>query len=161
SHPPGRRSARGGLGGPAPTDRLDEHYSWHGEPTLRASHPEGDGASRYGLLTGSGVPNHWTYKSFQPGDDLSQGDIIARTEPVLGILRDIHAYFCNPKYLCFIVLTQSCDLVMRGGTCKARQIGLGVVRSLDDILSDNLAELCGTGFPGIYRRDARIAAQQF
>ena len=107
------------------------------------------------------MPNHWTYKSFQPGDDLSQGDIIAWTEPVLGILRDIHAYFCNPKYLCFIVLTQSCDLVMRGGTCKARQIGLGVVRSLDDILSDNLAELCGTGFPGIYRQDARIAAQQF
>jgi hypothetical protein len=107
------------------------------------------------------VPNHWTYRAFHPGDDLAQGDIIARTEPVLGILKDIHAYFCNPKYLCFIILTQSCDLVMRGGTCKAKQISLGVVRSLDDILSDNLAELCGTGFPGIYRQDARLAAQQF
>jgi len=107
------------------------------------------------------VPNHWTYKDFQPGDDLAQGDIIARTEPVLGIIRDIHAYFRDPKYLCFIVLTQSCDLAIRGGKCKARQISLGVVRSVDDILGDSLAELCGTGFAGIYRQDARIAAQQF
>ncbi len=107
------------------------------------------------------MPNHWTYKTLQPDDGLSQGDIIARTEPVLGILKDIHAYFCDPKYLCFVVLTQSCDLVMRGGACKARQIGLGVVRSLKDVLSDTLGDLCGTGHPGIYRQDARVAAQQF
>jgi len=75
------------------------------------------------------VPNHWTYKPVSPDDDLSQGDIIARTEPVLNLLNGVHAYFCDPKYLCFIVLTQSCDLVMRGAACKARQIALGVVRA--------------------------------
>jgi hypothetical protein len=107
------------------------------------------------------VPNHWTYDDFSPGDDLFQGDIIARTPAVLAVLGAIHNYFCDPKYLCFIVLTQSCDLVMRGGACKARQIGLGVVRALEEVLPDILAELCGTAATGVYRQDARIAAQQF
>lgn len=107
------------------------------------------------------MPNHWTYRTVGPGEDLSQGDVVARTGPVLAVLSKIHNYFCDPKYLCFIILTQSCDLVVRGGACKARQIALGVVRSLDDVLSDNLAELCGTDFPGVYRQDARGMAQQF
>jgi hypothetical protein len=106
------------------------------------------------------VPNHWTYDVFSPDDDLSQGDIIARTPAVLDILRNIHNYFCHTKYLCFIVLTQSCDLVVRGGACKARQIGLGVVRALEEVLPDIFAELCGTAAAGVYRQDARIAAQQ-
>jgi hypothetical protein len=107
------------------------------------------------------MPNHWTYKDFRLDEDLSQGDIIARAPPILAILDKIHSYFCNSKYLSFVILTQSCDLVMRGGACKARQIGLGVVRALDEILPDTLAELCGTAAPGVYRQDARIAAQQF
>jgi hypothetical protein len=107
------------------------------------------------------VPSHWTYKKIDPGDDLSQGDIIARTPSVLAVLEQVHSYFKDEKYLCFIVLTQSCDLVVRGGACKARQIGLGVVRSLDDVLPDLFAELGGTGVPGVYSEEVRGDARQF
>jgi hypothetical protein len=107
------------------------------------------------------VPIHWTYRIPKPSDDLSQGDIIARTDSVLKILDGVHNYFRNEKYLCFIVLTQSCDLVMRGGTCKARQIGLGVVRALDEILAEVFGDICGAGAARVYSQAGRADAQEF
>jgi hypothetical protein len=108
------------------------------------------------------VPTHWTYREFSPGDDLCQGDIIARNEPVLAVLRQVHSYFCDEKYLCFIVLTQSCDLVIRKGeTCKAKQISLAVVRALDDLLPEIFHQHCGTEIPGLYRVDNKVAATDF
>lgn len=106
------------------------------------------------------MPIHWTYRIPKPEEDLSQGDIIARDESVLNILKGVHDYFRDPKYLCFIVLTQSCDLVMRSGACKARQIGLGVVRSLDEVLADVFGETCGAGAARVYSRAGRADAKE-
>jgi hypothetical protein len=99
------------------------------------------------------VPTHWTYRTFKRNDDLFQGDIIAR-EPLLKVLGQIHAYFCDPKYLVFIIVTQTCDLVLRGGGCKARHISLAVIRSLA-LLPDVLPELCGEIVPGVFRADSK------
>lgn len=103
---------------------------------------------------------HWTYRIPKPEEDLAQGDIIARTDSVLRILEGVHDYFRNEKYLCFIVLTQSCDLVVRDGVCKARQIALGVVRALDEVLSDLFGEMCGGGAARVYARSGKGEAKE-
>jgi hypothetical protein len=110
-------------------------------------------------------PSHWTYTLFEADDDIYQGDIIGRTPELLDILQDSHKYFCDEKYLCFVVVTQSCDLVLRGkkgqGSCKARQIALCVVRAMDQILFDVLSDVCGTDARGIYRQEAKLEAKLF
>ena len=56
---------------------------------------------------------HWTYCTFDPSSDLQQGDILSRTDELLAVLKNVHSYFCDERYLAFIVVTQSCDLVRR------------------------------------------------
>ncbi len=56
---------------------------------------------------------HWTYCTFEPDSDLQQGDILSRTDELLTVLKNVHSYFCDERYLAFIVVTQSCDLVRR------------------------------------------------
>src|SRR5689334_11423033 len=96
------------------------------------------------------TPRHWTYSAFDADEELYQGDIIARTPAVEAILSDYHRYFLDAKYTFFIVTTQSCDLVVRGGTCKADYIALAVVRELGRILPDLIERLASTGLPGIF-----------
>ncbi len=105
-------------------------------------------------------PTHWTYREFKPDEDLLQGDILRRTEPLLKRLGDVHRHFCDEKYLAFIVVTQSCDLVMRGNACKAKHITLAVVRSFKSLIPDLLKELCGTPYEGFYDQDKRYEAEQ-
>lgn len=107
------------------------------------------------------MPTHWTYDPIDAADDLAQGDIIARGAPVLGVLNQVHKYFCDPKYLCYLVITQSCDLVIRGESCKARYITLPVVRSLEGLIPDVLDELCDPVAPGVYPDESKYEAQQF
>lgn len=106
------------------------------------------------------MPTHWTYKSFEPGDGLFQGDIIAR-DPLLEVLRAVHGHFCDPKYLAFVVVTQTCDLVVRKGRCKAKHISLAVVRSLASVLPDLLEEICNGPAPGVFSLESRVEAEQF
>jgi hypothetical protein len=71
-----------------------------------------------------------------PPDFIEQGDILQPTEQLLQLLRTYHPYYAEHrenKY--FVVLTQSCDLVMRdGGPCNARYVTLAPVRPLPAII---------------------------
>lgn len=79
---------------------------------------------------------HFTYTD----PDLSslfQGDLLARTGALDDVLRSFHPhYHNNPENRFFVVLTQSCDLVRRGGSsCPARHITIAAVRSLAYVMS--------------------------
>ncbi|QDV38076.1 hypothetical protein [Tautonia plasticadhaerens] len=102
------------------------------------------------------MPSHWTYeKRKKPTGDLYQGDIIQRSERLLKVLGTIHKYFCDDKYLGFIVISQTCDLVVRGGECKAKYINLAVIRSLESMMPTFLGDACATNIPGVYYDDGR------
>lgn len=73
---------------------------------------------------------HWTYAKPETSD-LSQGDVLLpSTELREKLLRPVHPYFAHQKYLAFMVTTQSCDLVLRGGKPSASHISIAPVRSL-------------------------------
>ncbi len=102
------------------------------------------------------MPSHWTYeKKRKPSGDLYQGDIIDRTTSLLKVLGSVHGYFCDPKYLGFIVTSQTCDLVVRESVCKAKYINLAVIRSLESLLPTIIEDNCGTQIPGVYYKDGR------
>lgn len=73
---------------------------------------------------------HFTYASVDRGQ-LNQGDVLRRTPEVEVILREVHPHYTRADYPFFIVLTQSCDLIRRGGgPCGSRYITLAAIRPL-------------------------------
>jgi hypothetical protein len=107
------------------------------------------------------MSSHWTYRPFDKDSDLVQGDLIRRSDDLLAVLGEVHKFFCDPRYTAFAVLTQSCDLVRRGGdACKAEHINLAVVRELETLLPRLLGESCGTGVANVFRKESRYCAQQ-
>ena len=89
---------------------------------------------------------HFTYKDHPDMCSLCQGDLLAVTDDLRRTLKEVHPYFLNTQYRYFMVLTQSCDLVRRGGRkCKTAYITLAAVRSFDDfferrLIADGYAE---------------------
>lgn len=85
--------------------------------------------------TGSGNPQIYQ-KEFDVESDLHQGDVIYPSECMQEILKDVHGHFTDNKYVAFLILTQSCDLVRgrRGTSCKSNYINIAVVRNLKDVL---------------------------
>lgn len=61
---------------------------------------------------------------------LRQGDVVRRTPEVENILHSVHPYYFHREdYKYFIVLTQSCDLVVRKtGQCDSRYVTIAAVR---------------------------------
>ena len=106
------------------------------------------------------MATHWTYEDVVPDSDLDQGDIIASTPALRGLFEEVHPHFLDPKYLAFIVLTQSCDLVRRGGSCKSRYITLACIRSLEGILLALLDQVCSPIGQGVYREESRVEARR-
>ena len=106
------------------------------------------------------MPTHWTYDDFKPNECLYQGDIIKR-EPLLEVLQLVHGHFTNPKYLAFIVLTQTCDLVLRRKGCKAKHISLAVIRPLSALIPSILEEMCHSPRVGVYAKERRTEAEEF
>lgn len=105
---------------------------------------------------------HWTYCTFEPDSDLQQGDILSRTDELLTVLKNVHSYFCDERYLAFIVVTQSCDLVRRkAGSCKARHISLAVVREFDRVLPSLISEVCAFKNTTILRSELKLEAKEF
>jgi hypothetical protein len=85
---------------------------------------------------------HITYDPDLSRTDLMQGDVLRRTSALDELLKTVHPHFYqHPKNRYFLVLTQSCDLVIRqGGQCKAPYISLAPVRSLDLVLDRQLSQ---------------------
>lgn len=81
---------------------------------------------------------HFTYEEEKFSEtELCQGDVLRRTPQLDALLQSVHQHFHKKSSnLYFMVLTQTCDLVLRGGgACKARYITLAPIRSLDSLLS--------------------------
>jgi hypothetical protein len=83
---------------------------------------------------------HFTYQAVAENDGLSQGDLVKRTPEVEAILREVHPHYSKPDYKYFLVLTQTCDLVRRGGgSCESPYITICAVRPLSLALERELA----------------------
>lgn len=77
---------------------------------------------------------HFTYEPIPSKTELMQSDVLRRTPEIDALLKEVHPHFYNnQENLLFIVLTQSCDLVLRkaGEPCKAPYITIAPARSLD------------------------------
>lgn len=73
------------------------------------------------------------YRERIDGGGLSQGDLLRRTQPLNEVLERYHSYFNRQgDYKYFIVLTQSCDLMVRPetGRCSSRYITIAAVRPM-------------------------------
>jgi hypothetical protein len=97
------------------------------------------------------VAIHWTYKD-DPSSYLEQGDLLKKTEYIIQLLNQYHPHYAtHPANQFFIVLTQSCDLVTRGGSCKSEYVALAPVRPLRIVLerefSDSLRNRVPKGQP--------------
>lgn len=72
---------------------------------------------------------HFTYSPELNKQEILQGDLLGRNQPLDNLLAEIHPYYHDKEvFKYFIVLTQSCDLVRRNSSpCKARYITLAAV----------------------------------
>lgn len=77
---------------------------------------------------------HFTYSSQLETENLCQGDVLEKTQELQELLDEVHPHYCREEYTHFQVLTQSCDLVIRGSSCSARYITIAAVRSLDTVI---------------------------
>lgn len=105
---------------------------------------------------------HWTYTHINNSEeDLQQGDIIIPNNVFYSELEKIHPYFCNKKYLGFIILTQSCDLVRRNEEqCSSDYICLGVIRDLESLLPRLFEKSCTKLSSNVYLADDKFKAIQ-
>ena len=77
---------------------------------------------------------HFTYAPSNQ-EQLNQGDVLRRTPEVEQILAEVHPHYKRADYPFFIVLTQSCDLIRRGGRpCASRYVTVAAVRPLRLVL---------------------------
>lgn len=75
---------------------------------------------------------HFTYVN--PKGDLKQGDLIQITDELRQVLSEFHPHYAKKTdYSFLVVLTQSCDLVMRNGKCTSRYITLAAARPLETL----------------------------
>ena len=96
------------------------------------------------------MPAPWRYKDVDAASDLNQGDILIPTDDLCDLFEQVHPHFCDPKYLGFVVITHSCDLVRRDGSCSARYINVAVIRSLSEALTTLLNASCQIVAEGCY-----------
>jgi hypothetical protein len=67
---------------------------------------------------------------------LHQGDVLQKTPKLREAIAQAHPYYADASdYTHFLVLTQSCDLVLRGGKPGSRYITLAAVRPLSIVVS--------------------------
>lgn len=106
-------------------------------------------------------PVHWTYDTFTADADLQQGDIIESTDTIRVLCEPVHPYFCDQKFLGFMVITQSCDLVRRKKKeCSAHYINLAVIRSLEEVLPNLFDSVCKPLAPNVYANESKSEAQK-
>jgi hypothetical protein len=106
------------------------------------------------------MPTHWTYASFKPDDDLCQGDILEPTPELRDIFREAHPHFLDPKYTAFLIITQSCDMVLRKELPDTKYLNIAVVRPLEAVLHDFLSQVCQCIASGVYLKESKVNAHQ-
>src|SRR4051812_31689281 len=86
------------------------------------------------------MATHYVYDDPKP--ELSQGDILQKSDGLLGVIRPYFRYYADHEdYKYFMVLTQTCDLVRRdGGPCASPYITLAAVRPLRHALLTEAAK---------------------
>jgi hypothetical protein len=73
-------------------------------------------------------------------DQLSQGDLLVKTSALVEVLTAAHQYYAQSEtYTHFVVITQSCDLVRRGGDCNAPYITIAAAKRLDVVMQEYLS----------------------
>jgi hypothetical protein len=107
------------------------------------------------------MPSHWTYQAVGEDDDLAQGDLLEPTDALRAVFGEVHSHFTDEKYLGFMVLTQTCDLVRRSGRCAARHVALCVIRDLRSVLPHVLSPLCAPAGGKLFDDERRIEARMF
>lgn len=100
---------------------------------------------------------HFTYKEQCDSSSLCQGDLLKITDELKEVLKEVHPYFLNEQYKYFMVLTQSCDLVRRGGNkCKTPYITLAAVRNFDSFFESLLIKnKCAESVNGFLLMDTK------
>ena len=111
-------------------------------------------------------PAYFTYQEVT-GSDLCQGDILSPTKPLRSLLAEVHPHFHDRKYIAFMVLTQTCDLVRRDNQqFRTRYVNLAVVRPLRDVLLTlldrecEMAQVRGTRLSGVYAVETKVKAER-
>ena len=87
---------------------------------------------------------HFTYVDNIDLNSLKQGDVIKKTEHLSNIIQEVHPYFKESTYTHFLILTQSCDLVLRDGKCSSRYITIAAIRPLEEAVRRKAKELTST-----------------
>jgi hypothetical protein len=85
-------------------------------------------------------PAHYVYIEPDP-TTLNQGDVFDRTTELLGIIAESHPqHAADEDIKFFLMLTQSCDLVRRGGICGAEHLQLAAVVPVDEAVRREAAK---------------------
>ena len=81
------------------------------------------------------MATHYVYDDPDP-TQLAQGDVLRRSEALVDLLDQYHPHYAaHPDYQFFAVLTQSCDLVRRGGKPpKCKYVTIAAARTLEETL---------------------------
>lgn len=96
--------------------------------------------------------------------ELRQGDILERNDGLKNAIGIAHQYYANETgYDYFVVLTPTCDLVLREGKCKSRYISLAAVRPLSVLVERELEKYKRSiKVPGMFcNLDRKDRAAQF
>ncbi len=77
---------------------------------------------------------HYVYREPDKAS-LNQGDVLDRTPALVALLEQYHQHYAHhPSYRYFVVLTQSCDLVRRGGPPKSPYIAVAAARPIGELI---------------------------
>ena len=80
------------------------------------------------------MPAHYVYRDPNK-TTLNQGDVLQKTPALIPHLQKYHTYYANhADYKYFMVVTQTCDLIIRDGLCTSPYITIAAVCSLEEVL---------------------------
>lgn len=86
---------------------------------------------------------HFTYEVSPDSSELRQGDVLSKTPELMAVINLYHPHYASDDFTHFQILTQSCDLALRGDKCSSRYITLAAVRGLDFVIKRMIDEGMG------------------
>lgn len=112
--------------------------------------------------------HYFLFEPLQDKSGLEQGDILLPDDGLNKLLKEVHPHFHDDRYSAFLVLTQTCDLVIRDPKpCKSPYVNLAVVRPINTVLEDLLPRVCSPAklgeqiLGGIYDSRSKPKAREF